>query len=564
MKYRAIAYVLLGIAGITVITTVPFMVSYYYSYVNFPVEITESLIYRIFFNGNWQTEHTYNGDTDIENFVNDSWGTDYQAFIGTLMILGMVLGILAGLFLMFSDLDDRIRITGGITSLTGGALGLAGSLSFISFGNYVQNSGTSSQPFYFFVGFYLAIVFSAAFLISGLVYTITSIVRLVKRPNFYVPKPKEQPQQPIGYGATPTYPDTTSTGYGKQFGSYVSQPSQTTVRPQGQVMSPATQRQTTAIHQRLAGQSTSFMKRLVIIASSVVASNYLFLLLLPFLVFQEEDYGDTMTLNIFLDGRFRFRLEYDGEVEIETGHMANLFSEGYPSYIPILAVIALSIILLALIQKLFANTRINHIYTNSMIIGGSVLGLGTILGYLKWGNETITELGSFLGTGSYAVGFYISLLLFIGYLVLGIFLMVKVYQAGTSPAYGSPAYSSGGVSQAPRMEVAEEYKSKIIDDLEGYSFDFEENAKSIKTSDMVYQRQSQITTLKELVGDKEEVDINLLHMVSQISIGTIKEIAVEDLAMVVVDGKLITQQKQNEINAAKKAAKKKKKTTKKK
>jgi hypothetical protein len=151
VKYRAIAYILLGIAGLAVITSVPFMVSYYTSYTNFPVEITERDMYSVFYNGDWQYQHTENDDTTVQDFENTYWGSSYQSFMATLMMLSMALGILTGVILFFSDLDDRIRITGGITSLAGGALGLAGSLSWVSFGKYVVNYGPSPLQDYYFV-----------------------------------------------------------------------------------------------------------------------------------------------------------------------------------------------------------------------------------------------------------------------------------------------------------------------------------------------------------------------------------------------------------------------------
>ena len=73
MRYRAIAYILLGIAGITVIATVPFMASYYYQYVNYPVEIEERDIYLVFFNGDWSYQHTINGETTLQDFENTWW-----------------------------------------------------------------------------------------------------------------------------------------------------------------------------------------------------------------------------------------------------------------------------------------------------------------------------------------------------------------------------------------------------------------------------------------------------------------------------------------------------------
>ncbi|MHA1442232.1 MAG: hypothetical protein ACTSPK_10280 [Candidatus Heimdallarchaeota archaeon] len=547
MRYRAIAYILLGIAGITVIATVPFMASYYYQYVNFPFEVEERDIYLVFFNGDWSYQHTINGETTLQDFENSWWGSYYQPFVATLMMLGMALGILTGGILLFSDLDDRIRITGGITSLTGGALGLIGSLSWIPFGRYVANYGPSPSTDYFFVGFYLTIAFSFAFLVVGLVYTITSIVRLVKNPNFYVRKPKVKKVTRFDDIIDSTYEPTT-TSYGKQFGSYVSET---------QVVS--TPQYTPSIDQRVQAQTQSNIKRISIIVSAVAASNFLLLFLVPFIIYQEDgSFYDLFRVNIFLDGRFRLKAIYNGEVEIETGHMANIFTEGYPSYISVLATIGLCLVLLGFIQKLFVNTRVSQIYNNSMIIGGSALGLSSLLGYLKFGNQVIIDLtygADELAT--YSAGLYINCLLFAGYLGLGIYLMTKITDMGPIPSTKSYLEDEDPFTRSIRQsETIGDSIPTIVDDIGGYSFDFEENAKAIKTSDLVYQRQSQIATLKELVGNKEEVDINLLHMVSQISISTIKEIAVEDLAMIVIDGKLITQQKQNEINAAKKAAKK--------
>jgi len=547
VRYRAIAYILLGIAGITVIATVPFMASYYYQYVNFPFEVEERDIYLVFFNGDWSYQHTINGETTLQDFENSWWGSYYQPFVATLMMLGMALGILTGGILLFSDLDDRIRITGGITSLTGGALGLIGSLSWIPFGRYVANYGPSPSTDYFFVGFYLTIAFSFAFLVVGLVYTITSIVRLVKNPNFYVRKPKVKKVTRFDDIIDSTYEPTT-TSYGKQFGSYVSET---------QVVS--TPQYTPSIDQRVQAQTQSNIKRISIIVSAVAASNFLLLFLVPFIIYQEDgSFYDLFRVNIFLDGRFRLKAIYNGEVEIETGHMANIFTEGYPSYISVLATIGLCLVLLGFIQKLFVNTRVSQIYNNSMIIGGSALGLSSLLGYLKFGNQVIIDLtygADELAT--YSAGLYINCLLFAGYLGLGIYLMTKITDMGPIPSTKSYLEDEDPFTRSIRQsETIGDSIPTIVDDIGGYSFDFEENAKAIKTSDLVYQRQSQIATLKELVGNKEEVDINLLHMVSQISISTIKEIAVEDLAMIVIDGKLITQQKQNEINAAKKAAKK--------
>ena len=559
MRYRAIAYILLGIAGITVIATVPFMASYHYQYVNYPFEVEERDIYLVFFNGDWTYQHTINGETTLQDFENTWWGTYYQPFVATLMMLGMALGILTGGILFFSDLDDRIRISGGITSLIGGALGLVGSLSWIPFGRHVAIYIDSPSTDYFFVGFYLAIAFSFAFLVVGFVYTITSIIRLVKNPNFYVRKPKVKKVTRFDDDLDSTYEPTT-TSYGKQFGSYVSET---------QVVS--TPQHAPSIDQRVQAQTPSKIKRMSIIVSAVAASNFLLLFLIPFIVFQEDSpFDDLFRVNIFLDGRFRLKAIYNGEVEIETGHMANMFTEGYPSYISVLVTIGLCLVLLGFIQKLFVSTRVSQIYNNSMIIGGSTLGLSSLLGYLKFGNQVIIDLTS--GADelvTYSAGLYINCLLFAGYLGLGIYLMTKMTGLGSVPSTKYYLEDEDPLTRSIRQsETIGDSGPTIVDDLGGYSFDFEESAKSIKVSDLVYQRQSQIATLKELVGNKDEVDINLLHMVSQISISTIKEIAVEDLAMIVIDGKLITQQKQNEINAAKKTAKKaaaakKKKTTKK-
>ncbi|MHA1245132.1 MAG: hypothetical protein ACTSP7_11235, partial [Candidatus Heimdallarchaeota archaeon] len=524
MRYRAIAYILLGIAGITVIATVPFMASYYYQYVNFPFEVEERDIYLVFFNGDWSYQHTINGETTLQDFENIWWGNYYQPFVAILMMLGMALGILTGGILLFSDLDDRIRITGGITSLTGGALGLIGSLSWIPFGRHVANHGPSPSTDYFFVGFYLTIAFSFAFLVVGLVYTITSIVRLVKNPNFYVRKPKVKKVTRFDDSLDSTYEPTT-TSYGKQFGSYVSET---------QVVS--TPQYTPSIDQRVQAQTQSNIKRMCIIVSAVAASNFLLLFLVPFIIYQEDgSFYDLFRVNIFLDGRFRLKAIYNGEVEIETGHMANIFTEGYPSYISVLATIGLCLVLLGFIQKLFVNTRVSQIYNNSMIIGGSALGLSSLLGYLKFGNQVIIDLtygADELAT--YSAGLYINCLLFAGYLGLGIYLMTKITDMGPIPSTKSYLEDEDPFTRSIRQsETIGDSIPTIVDDIGGYSFDFEENAKAIKTSDLVYQRQSQNATLKELVGNKDEVDINLLHMVSQISISTIKEIAVEDLAMIV-------------------------------
>ncbi|MHA1367783.1 MAG: hypothetical protein ACTSP5_15435, partial [Candidatus Heimdallarchaeota archaeon] len=257
--------------------------------------------------------------------------------------------------------------------------------------------------------------------------------------------------------------------------------------------------------------------------------NFLLLFLVPFIIYQEDgSFYDLFRVNIFLDGRFRLKAIYNGEVEIETGHMANMFTEGYPSYISVLVTIGLCLVLLGFIQKLFVNTRVSQIYNNSMIIGGSALGLSSLLGYLKFGNQVIIDLTySADELATYSAGLYINCLLFAGYLGLGIYLMTKITDMG-------PIEDEDPLTRSIRQrETIGDSSPTIIDDIGGYSFDFEENAKAIKTSDLVYQRQSQIATLKELVGNKEEVDINLLHMVSQISISTIKEIAVEDLAMIV-------------------------------
>ena len=559
MRYRSIAYILLGIAGITVIATVPFMASYYYEYVNYPFVVEERDIYLFFFNGDWSYQHTINGETTLLDFENTWWGSFYQPFVATLMMLGMALGILTGGILLFSDLDDRIRISGGITSITGGILGLVGSLSWIPFGKYIVTNGPSPRTDYFFVGFYLAIAFSFAFLVIGLVYTITSIVRLVKNPNFYVRKPKVK--KVTRFDDSLDFEPTT-TSYGKQFGSYITE-----------TQAVSTSQSVPRTDQGVQAQLPSNIKRMSIIASAVAASNFLLLFLVPFIVYSYDDSSfEQFRVNIFLDGRFRAKTVFDGEVDIETGHMANLFTEGYPSYISVLVTIGLCLVLLAFIQKLFENTRVSQIVNNSMIIGGSSLGLASLLGYLKFGNQVIIDLTygpDELAT--YSAGLYINCLLFAGYLGLGIYLMTKITDKGSVPSSKYYLEDEDPFTRSIRQsEAAIDSSPTIVDDVGGYSYDFDESGKDIRTSDIIYQRKSQIATLKELVGNKEEVDINLLHMVSQISISTIKEIAVEDLAMIVINGKLITQQKQNEINAAKKAAKKaaaakkkKKKTTKK-
>ena len=559
MRYRSIAYILLGIAGITVIATVPFMASYYYEYVNYPFVVEERDIYLFFFNGDWSYQHTINGETTLLDFENTWWGSFYQPFVATLMMLGMALGILTGGILLFSDLDDRIRISGGITSITGGILGLVGSLSWIPFGKYIVTNGPSPRTDYFFVGFYLAIAFSFAFLVIGLVYTITSIVRLVKNPNFYVRKPKVK--KVTRFDDSLDFEPTT-TSYGKQFGSYITE-----------TQAVSTSQSVPRTDQGVQAQLPSNIKRMSIIASAVAASNFLLLFLVPFIVYSYDDSSfEQFRVNIFLDGRFRAKTVFDGEVDIETGHMANLFTEGYPSYISELVTIGLCLVLLAFIQKLFENTRVSQIVNNSMIIGGSSLGLASLLGYLKFGNQVIIDLTygpDELAT--YSAGLYINCLLFAGYLGLGIYLMTKITDKGSVPSSKYYLEDEDPFTRSIRQsEAAIDSSPTIVDDVGGYSYDFDESGKDIRTSDIIYQRKSQIATLKELVGNKEEVDINLLHMVSQISISTIKEIAVEDLAMIVINGKLITQQKQNEINAAKKAAKKaaaakkkKKKTTKK-
>lgn len=560
VKYKAIAYILLGIAGLAIITSVPFMVSYYQAYTNYPVESTERDVYRVFYNGDWQYQHTVNDDTTVQDFENYNWGSVYQPFMATLMILSMTLGILTGVILFFSDLDDRIRITGGIISLVGGALGFTGSLSWISFGKYIVESGFSPQQDYFFVGFYLAIAFSFTYLVVGLVYTITSIVRLIRNPNFYVRTPKIKKVTRFDDGFGPTYPDTTAS-YGKQFGRYVSI-EQVQTKPQEFVPSRSTQQYQFGKGSRVQVEIPSFIKRLSIIFSAIAASNYLLLMIIPFMIYKDDESSTYVYIvRIFLDGRIQMIDILDGVKDVEFGHMANLFTDGYPTYITVLAIVGLTIVMLAFIQKIFVYTRASQIYTNSMIIGGSALGLFSLLGYMRYGNQVITDLYiSVDDKATYSAGMYINCLLFAIYLGVGIYLFIKITPKDSTKSRGS--------EYIPQMIEHDLYESDsaIGEVLDGDSYNFEESAKALKTPDIIYQRQSQIAIIKELVGDKDEVDINLLNMVSQISISTIKEIGVEDLKMIVKDGKLITQQRQNEINAAKKAAKKaaaakKKKTT---